>query len=363
MRESVLEAPELSLADVYPAIREAEMKYDGQTLALPLGSPPLMLCWGMKEGSDASANPPPTWEDYRQVLGVGTPDATAAALPLADHAAAFTLIARALAYTESHRRAEALFDPENMAPRIAEAPWVRALNAVVEERQTQSDQSAMSFAQAVMAVMSGQSPATLGWPSLLNQDDDTHAADSGSVMQFAPLPTAEQIYSTTRQDWENQLHPQPVTLLGVEGRLVAVTQASRNAVSAFKLAQWLTSGDVAVQLSSRSRGTLWYRKSQASAYTRWTGGELTTGDATPVTQRVAELLETENPILVPRVPGVDEYLNELSEAVRSATPGEQAARQSLEAVAAKWDQITERLGREAQARAYRRHLGIEALER
>jgi multiple sugar transport system substrate-binding protein len=346
MRESILDAAELGLADIFPAIREGEMKYGGQTFALPLGSPPLMLCRAAPAetiGADATA---PT----------STP---AVVYPSTDAAAAYVLIARALGYTESTRRAEAMFHPETMAPRISDAPWVRALTEIIEQREARRDQPPLNFAEAIKAVFIGQAPATLGWPSLLNQDDDAPAADSITVVEFTPLPTAEQVYSTTRQDWENQLHPQPVTLLGFEGRLVAVTEIGRNAVSAFKLAQWLACGDVAVQLSSRSDATLWYRQSQASAHTRWTGGKQRIAESPPVTEQVAHLLETENPLLIPRIPGIDEYLGALGDAVRTAAPGEAGAQAALEAAAAKWEEITEQLGREEQAGAYRRHLGIE----
>jgi multiple sugar transport system substrate-binding protein len=133
-------------------------------------------------------------------------------------------------------------------------------------------------------------------------------------------------------------------------------------VSAFKLAQWLTRGDVAVQLSSRSRSTLWYRASQASSYARWAKGETARDSETPVTEVIADLLATDAPVMVPRVPGIDEYLDSLAEAVRTAPPGEAAATAALEQAAAKWETITNRLGRQSQAKSYRRHLGIDSFE-
>jgi hypothetical protein len=77
---------------------------------------------------------------------------------------------------------------------------------------------------------------------------------------------------------------------------------------------------------------------------------------------VADLLATENPVMVPRVPGIDEYLDALGDAVRSAEPGEAGAQAALDTAATKWEELTERFGREAQATAYRRHLGIEAID-
>jgi hypothetical protein len=341
LRESLLESPELGLSDIFPAIRHGEMKYGGQTLALPLGSPPL-LAFSRLDSPDRPAG------------SERTP-------PLAGRAAAYTLLARALPYTESPQRAEALFSAEIMMPRITAPPFVRALSEIKEEASAASDAAPVDFAGGVQAVCAGNAMATLGWPSLTREaNQSTDAADEAAV--FSQLPVAEQVYSQSQADWENQTFPQPVTLLGVEGRLVGVCQSSRNAVSAFKLCQWLTSGDIAVQLSSRSRGTLWYRASQVGAYARWTGGQAAKISSTPVTKVVAEALAVETPVMVPRVPAIDEYMGVLAEAVRAAEPGEEAANVALSEVAAKWEAITERLGREGQARAYRRHLGIDVLE-
>jgi hypothetical protein len=128
-------------------------------------------------------------------------------------------------------------------------------------------------------------------------------------------------------------------------------------VTAFQLAQWLTTGDVATGLSSRSTGTLWFRASQAGASGRWLKGMTLAKEGEPVTKIVAAALSADSPALVPRVPGIDEYLNALAEGVREAPADEAAATATLEKVAARWEEITDRLGRERQVAAYRRHLG------
>jgi hypothetical protein len=342
LRESLLKSPELGLSDIFPAIRNGEMKYGGQTLVLPLGSPPLLAFSRPNLADEAPAS-------------ASTP-------PLAGRAAAYTLIARALAYTESPQREEALFSAENMTPRIAAAPFVRALSEIKEAASAAGDAAPVDFADGVQAVLAGKAASTLGWPSLLR--DATLPAEEkvANSAEFGPLPIAEQVYSQSQADWENQTFPQPVTLLGVEGRLVGVCQSSRNAVTAFELCQWLTSGDIAVQLSSRSRGTLWYRASQAGAYARWSGGQAARDASAPVTKVVAEALAVETPVMIPRVPAIDEYMDVLAAAVRAAEPGEEAAKAALGEVAARWEAITERIGREGQSRAYRRHLGIDVLD-
>jgi hypothetical protein len=117
---------------------------------------------------------------------------------------------------------------------------------------------------------------------------------------------------------------------------------------------------VTVGLSSRSSGTLWFRRSQTSLASKWAGDHGRDDDdgATVAT----EALQTESPWLVPRIPAIDEYLEALAEAVRTAQSDETKAQEALDAATAKWEELTGRMGREAQARAYRRHLGIESFE-
>jgi ABC-type glycerol-3-phosphate transport system substrate-binding protein len=363
IRDSVLESAELGLNDIFPALRNGEMRYGGQTLALPLGSPPLLAYWRPHLAGEESPDgwPPKTWEEYRRWINAGAASAKPTAPPLEGRAAAFTLIARALAYTEQSRRAEALFNAEDMTPRITDPPFVRALAELREEASNHGGQKTVDFAGGTELVRSGNALATLGWPSPAPAASPA-ANEAAAAAVFAPLPPAEQVFSQNQQRWENQTFPQSVSLLGVEGRLVGVCQASRNAVSAFKLCQWLTTGDIAVQLSSRSRGTLWFRSSQAGAYGQWSGDERSGELSAPVTEVVAKALDTETPVMIPRIPAVDEYVDLLAEAVRLAEPGEEGATAALKAAAEKWEALTERLGREAQARSFRRHLGVDAIE-
>jgi multiple sugar transport system substrate-binding protein len=203
----------------------------------------------------------------------------------------------------------------------------------------------------------GAASSTLGWPSAL---DEKFAAADGAAprdVEFTAVPSPADVYSHSRAAWEKETNPSGVVLLGVEGRLVAVTTATRNAVPAFQLAQWLTVGDLAVGLSSRSTGTLWYRASQAGASAKWMKGLEVAKGGEPVTKVVATALATDAPVLIPRIPAIDEYLSVLADAVRTAPADETAAKTALDGVAAKWEEITTRLGRDRQLAAYRRHLG------
>ena len=60
-----------------------------------------------------------------------------------------------------------------------------------------------------------------------------------------------------------------------------------------------------------------------------------------------------------RIPGRDEYLAALDEAVIAAVRGEKTVEDALWETDAKWGKITERLGVDQQKAAYRHSLGLE----
>ncbi len=342
LRAATLSSPEMGLGDVFPAIRHAEIRYGGEVFAFPLGSPPL---FNFRQSSTVAAN------------GPGLQPAVGAVEPTDGLSAAFSFLLRALGHTEAYRRQEALFDAANMKPRLTEPPFVRALVELTATNSTRAAETPLGFAEAMQMVGSGAATSTLGWPGRLDEEFAAAAGAAPRDVEFAAVSPPREVYSHSRQAWEKASHPVGVVLLGVEGRLVAVTTATRNAVPAFQLAQWLTAGDVAVGLSSRSTGTLWYRASQAGSSAKWMKGLKVVPGGEPVTKVVAAALATDSPVLVPRIPAIDEYLSVLADAVRTAPADEATATAALEGVAAKWEAITERLGREKQLGAYRRHLG------
>lgn len=382
LRDSVLLAPRFARTDLLPAIRDREIVYGGGVYALPYGSPPLMLCYNSRVLQAAGCEVPQTWADYRQVVRRLQDQAVPCQLPLADKSAAITLLARAVSYARQGGRMALLFDAETFQPRIAGPPFVRALAEIAVEtlpfQKAGQGETApavsrfLGFRDAVKEVAMGQSGMTMGWPGI----DCPQSLDvaSGPVgVSYAPMPRAKDCYSATRNQWEANRIDTPITLLGVAGRLASVTTTSRNAATSFKLLLWLGSGETATGISARSRYTLWYRHSQVGVAQRWQAG--CQGPQLPgqpamtglraamgprqqgVARTVAKVLASEDCFLLPRIPGIDQYLESLANAVRSAIAGETATAVLVRA-ADQWEQITGRLGREGQKLAYRAHLGL-----
>ena len=65
--------------------------------------------------------------------------------------------------------------------------------------------------------------------------------------------------------------------------------------------------------------------------------------------------------MVPRIPGVDQYMAALDVAVRSALQNSVTPSEALVEAARQWEKITDSLGRDSQREAYLKHLGISDL--
>jgi multiple sugar transport system substrate-binding protein len=336
VRESVTRGEVYDAGDLLPLVRNRLGMLGGRQMALPLGVQiPLIGYyddWPKHEGADT----PASWEEYRELVS-RTREAPPVwpARDAVDNWPAIMLLARAAAYACHPRQESPLFDAESMEPRIAGPPFVRALE---EWRQE------LEHAQA---------PNVAGQPVTDNNG-------SATVLQWAELPGADHVYSISTGEWEPVQNPPRRVPLLAGSTLVAITDTSRNAASAFGLAAWLTSADIVPQILPASAALLPCRRSNLSLVDRSIADSTGHVSGARIGPVVEAALSRDDALMLPRIPGVDQYLDALAAAVDMALRGDQAPTTALEQAAKKWNEITERLGRDAQRRAYLNHLGQTA---
>jgi multiple sugar transport system substrate-binding protein len=335
IRERVAKGELYDADDVLPLARDKLAMYGGRLLAFPIGVQVPLVSYRddwLQRGGD---NPPTTWHEYRELVErVGEAPPMWPPRDSIEHWPAIMLLARAAAYACHPRQESPLFDPQTMQPRIADPPFEKALHQWRQE-----------LIIAAQRQNSNQASATDGSPA---------AGD----FRWAELPAADQVFNRSTGQWETtRSEPRRVPLLA-DGLLVAVTTSSRNAASAFELAAWLASSEIASQLFPSSTPLLPCRQSHLASAGSWT--EPSTGFSGD--SNIADLLEIvlsrDACFIVPRTPGVDEYLAQLADGVSAALRGDLSASDALERVAERWNKITDRLGRDVQRRAYHEHLGL-----
>jgi hypothetical protein len=146
-------------------------------------------------------------------------------------------------------------------------------------------------------------------------------------------------------------------ILGCNDRLIAVTTSSRNAASAFNLIEWLAQPDTSTQFARLDRGVLPVRISLATS-AAWYDPALAASQRSELSKTLVAQLSGEKCIVVPRIPGIDEYLAALDNAVNAAVVDKVSPAEALQKASENWEQITEARGRDAQREAYQKHLGI-----
>lgn len=331
VRQSARDDTQLVYSDLLPVLRDRVMRFGGQLYGVSLGEMPLVLSWS----GELPARVPRTWEQLENT-GISANSARAPDHPRHEIAGkAFPLtaefIARTVASTKANDRMGLFFDLDTMDARLQSSQAIRAVERMLASADERSAADDPDLWQVTVPPREGRA--------------------SGRI---TPLPAAEQVYDTSLDRWDANEILSPPVICGFAGRLVSVTTHSRNAATAFQLLPWLVGGQIGAQLSQRSRATLWARLSQTAHAQQWLSQE----NAAEAAEWLTEALSQEEAYLLPRIPGCDRYLAALESALEQAFSNRVAPRKALESAEARWNEITDSLGREQQRQALRMHFGL-----
>ena len=301
MRPSVLKWPDLRFEDFLPLVRDHEVVYAQQVMALPIGCPtPLLMVGSEPKGI---------------------------AMPADDVDLALAYLAWAAPYAEHRSRVSTLLDSDTFRPRLAEPPFVRALE--------------------LLAAAAGDGPACVTWPQRESPPP------TGTAPQA--LPGSQSVYNPISGEWEPlTAADQRATLVASSGRLIGVSGTSRNAATAFRFAAWLVSPENSRLVSTASDNVANCRGSFARSPDAWRAA-----DDRDLGRQFAEVhaaaLRLPRFLLAPRLPGAEEYLKVLGKRVREALAGRPPA-EALEQAADEWEAIHHSRGWDAQRAAYARSI-------
>jgi hypothetical protein len=144
-----------------------------------------------------------------------------------------------------------------------------------------------------------------------------------------------------------------IPLLGYSDPLAAVTTVSRNAATAFKLLEWLALPETSARIGAAPNWMLPARRSVA------TSGKWSSNVSEEEDERAAlRSMNNDACFMIPRLPGVDDYMEALNEAVHAALSEDALPEAVLQKAAERWEEITDAHGRDAQRAAYLKHLGF-----
>ncbi len=369
--------PQLNQHDVLDMVRLREIRWGEEVYAVSFGSPVFLLAYRHDIFEKAGVQPPTTWEEYqRLVTHLAKRENLGDAAPPADQPwygtveawgagwGSQTLLARAASGVRHHNQYSDLFDFASMRPLVGGPPFVRALEqlaATAEFAPPESKSYSPHDAYRTLAV--GQAAMAICWPpssQVAARANSAEKAEANLAIRWTELPGSREAYNFSEDRWEARGPQEPihVPLLAAAGRLGSVTRETSRAKAALHVLAVL-SGEWSVDIAPASSATTIYRQSHLISPTVWCPA-----DADP--EAVASYANAAHASLTrgvwmfsPRIPGREQYLAALDEAVQKTLAGEASPQEALFNVAEQWTHITEQRGREKQIDAYERSLGLE----
>ena len=347
----LLQQPSGDALDEPQIVRELVCNWSERTIAAPLTAPVLHLAIRRDVLKQLGSEPPNDWAGYTHLVKTlhsgGEAKATSPAIePLAPGWAVHTFLTRAAAYAKHPNYFGALFEGDALRPRIADAPFERALSELIEVVGVGGESLELTCDDVRRRLYGGQASLGLCWP----QPTDSAVGDQG--VDFLPAPGSSEVYHPRDRRWmprnaEDGIH---VPYLGSNAWVFGVGAQSKSPAAALQLARWLAQSPRRTFLAPAAPAAP-VRFSDLSNSNAWSDGGA--GAAASFAKAADVVLRARDGLGPLRLPGADRYLAALDDAVRSAVAGDASPADALAAAAAAWETITEELGRETQAKLYR----------
>jgi len=194
-------------------------------------------------------------------------------------------------------------------------------------------------------------------PISYNPDASVIVSQTG----FAPLPGASQYWDSQAGEWvtpEDGINRAPFIAFG--GWIISVAADSDVKEAALDFAAFMARPElVRVLATIPDSGINPSRYSQLDVedVSLWVESGFDEEGAVDYLSAILEGIDHPNVVLDIRIRGSAEYLSILDTEISRALVGEISAQQALDNVAAQWDALTDRLGRDTQLEQYRSAVG------
>ncbi len=341
-------------------------------MAVPFGSPVFVVYYRADLLEKIHRQPPRTWAEYQELAKVladlkqSTAETPffAVAEPLGPGWAGLVLLARAAAYVKHRDNYSTLFNLNTMEPLLAGPPMIRALEELVAAAKFGPPHALQFDPVAVRAAFwQGKCGMALSWPSAAGEyPGEKIPADTEAQISvgFVELPGSSKVFNINNQAWETrgENDDSHVPLLSLTGRVGVVAKESTQQEAAFQLLLWLSNEQNSVQISPFSPATTLFRQSHLKQPNLWMEKAVSPVAAQQYAQLTAQTLRREQWLAL-RIPGREEYLAALDQAVMAAVRGDLTPADALAKAAKQWQEITDKMGVQQQLKAYLHSLGLE----
>jgi multiple sugar transport system substrate-binding protein len=270
---------------------------------------------------------------------------------------------RATAYAKHPDSPAWLFNPDDMTPYINNPAFARALQEMVDVIKLEPpDQTNADLLTTFYQFLGGTGAMCAHWGDV---GSNVYTNDSSIVqdkVSFSILPGSPDVYNNTSGAWdtigEGQLNFAPNEAY-IGWGLYVMQKAEERGVSeaAWDLAAHLGGKDVSTWTVIYPSGFQPYRNSHFELE-YWTNANYPAEYAESYLASQSDSYNHPNGAIEPRIPGIFDYYIAAEEEMSRAVSGQKSVQEALDAAAAKWEEITDRNGREEQIKLYKGSLGM-----
>ena len=270
---------------------------------------------------------------------------------------------RASAYAKYPGEKNWMFD-ENMKPLVNNPAWVRAIQDVVDALpnepadQINADPNTTAFQQ----FLTGTGSLLEWWGDVGTVAKTSDTATIGDVLDFDILPASDDVYNFRKSQWEKlatgpNVAPNMAYLGWGIYVMKRVDSDEKRHKAAWSAAAHLGGKDLSMWTAAYPSGFQPYRKSHTNldlwalaGYDRKYIGSYMDSQSTSYNHP--------NSSIEPRIPGIFQYYSIAEDELQKTFAGKQTAQQGADNVAAAWEKLTDKLGRENQVKYYRIAMGL-----
>ncbi len=252
------------------------------------------------------------------------------------------------------------FSCDDMTPQVNNPGWVAALDDYIKSRDLgPPEQLQWDVSDTRVQFPAGVSVFNIDWgdvgPISYDPTSSVIIGDTG----YGVLPGGDRYWDYEAGEWVEEANPAPFIAFG--GWIIGVAADSQAKEAAIDFARFMAAPEMVQLLAvTPDTGINPSRYSQFEDIDLWVDAGFDQEGAEDYLDAVLNTINHPNAVLDIRIRGSAEYLNVLDVEVSRALAEEISSQEAMDNVAAGWDEITDRLGREGQLEQYRDSIGYEA---
>ena len=275
----------------------------------------------------------------------------------------YFLCSRATAYAKYPGEKNWLFD-ENMKPQVNNPAFVRAIQDVVDALpyepadQINADPGTTAFQQ----FLTGTGSLLEWWGDIGTVAKTSDTATIGDMLDFDILPSSPDVYNFRKKQWEKlatgpNVAPNMAYLGWGIYVMKTVNSDPRRQKAAWSAAAHLGGKDLSMWTAAYPSGFQPYRKSHTNI-DLWVLAGYDRKYITSYMDSQSTSYNHPNSAIEPRIPGIFQYYSIGEDELQRVFAGKESAQEGADKIAAAWEALTDKLGRENQVKYYRIAMGL-----